>query len=991
MSGDARDDLPAAPRAIRIRGARTHNLRDVDIELPRDALIVITGPSGSGKSSLAFDTIFAEGRRRYVESLSASARQFLAQLPKPDVDVIEGLSPAIALQQENRARNPRSTVGTTTEIYDFLRLLFARIGEVYSWRSGQPMRRHTVEEMVDAVEALPPRTKFSVVAPVVRAAPGDHRELLDDLRRQGFVRVAIDEQLVDIDVADADLELDPEVRHSIDVYVDRLVLKPGIRSRLADSIEVALRLTNGHVKLLPLEGDPLEFSERFTDFEHGLSYPEITPGLFSFNSPEGACPSCDGLGRRRIFDPRRLIPDPSKSLKEGAIAALGGRGQAAIDRQLAAVAAHYKIDLYAPWAELDELHQLTLLQGSGDEVIPPLPAKGRKRGKSGRPKQGGGEPFIGLIPLLEQRLRDAETRADADPETGTLAELEPFMSEVQCSSCEGERLRVEARHVKIAGRNIHELATMTIAELHGFLTALVGEADGLAPGLANGLANGLENGLANGLAIRAEDKEIAAAILAQAIARLSAMIELGLAYLDCNRATMTLSGGEAQRIRLATQIGSALVGVTYVLDEPSIGLHQRDNARLIAMLARLRDLGNTVIVVEHDADTIRAAEHVVDMGPGAGVLGGEVVFAGSVAALLEDRRSRTAAYLSGRAQIERPTPRREPDAWIEILGARGHNLRAVDVRIPLGHMTCVTGVSGSGKSSLIVDTLLPEAARRLNRANSWGLEHDAIRNLERCDRVVAVDQSPIGRSPRSNPATYTGVFTELRNLYAQTNEARIRGFGPSRFSFNVKGGRCEHCHGEGLRRIEMHFLPDMWVTCRVCEGRRYERETLAITYRGKNIAEALDMPVADAAEFFANHPGLRMKLEILRDVGLGYMTLGQSATTLSGGEAQRIKLARELARRRTGSGLYILDEPTTGLHFDDVRKLLEVLERLVDEGNTVVVIEHDLDVIKCADWVIDIGPEGGAEGGRVVAAGRPEDIAREPNSITGRWLARALS
>jgi excinuclease ABC subunit A len=958
----------SAPRSIRIRGARTHNLRNIDLELPRDALIVITGPSGSGKSSLAFDTIFAEGQRRYVESLSASARQFLAQLPKPDADLIEGLSPTIALQQENRARNPRSTVGTTTEIYDFLRLLFARIGEVYSWRSGAPMRRHSVGEMVDAIEALPANSKFSVVAPVARNAPGDHAELLDELRRLGFVRVAIDEELRDLDET---IELDPQVRHSIDVYVDRLVLKSGIRSRLSDSIEVALRLTEGRVKILPLDRDALEFCDRFTDFEHGLSYPEVTPGLFSFNSPEGACPTCDGLGRRTIFDPRRLIPEPDKSIKEGAIAALGGRGQAVLEQQLAAVAAHFEIDLYRPWADLDEREQLILLYGSGDERIPPLGTGERPHKKSGRPraKPTDGEPFPGLVPLLEQRLREAEAKVDSDPEAASLAELEPFMSEVVCSTCQGQRLRIEARHIKIRGRNIHELASLPILDLREFLAQLV------------------EHGIADD-ARTAEHREIAEAILAQALGRLAAMIELGLGYLDLDRRTMSLSGGEAQRIRLATQIGSALVGVTYVLDEPSIGLHRRDNARLIAMLQRLRDLGNTVIVVEHDADTIRAADHVVDIGPGAGVFGGEVVFTGSVPELLDDRVSRTGAYLSGRARIEPPTRRRRPDAWIEIEGARGHNLRDVDVAVPLAHMTCVTGVSGSGKSTLIVDTLLPEAARRLNRANSWGLEHDAIRNLERCDRVVAVDQSPIGRSPRSNPATYTGIFTELRNLYAQTKEARARGFGPARFSFNVKGGRCEHCHGEGLRRIEMHFLPDVWVTCRVCEGRRYERETLSITYRGKNIAEALDMSVTAAAELFANHSGLRSKLEVLRDVGLGYMALGQPATTLSGGEAQRIKLARELARKRSGAGLYILDEPTTGLHFDDVRLLLEVLERLVDEGNTVVVIEHDLDVIKCADWVIDLGPEGGSEGGRVVACGRPEDVARVPASITGRWLAQ---
>ena len=967
--GSLRAYLPTAPRNIRIRAARTHNLRAIDLDLPRDALIVITGPSGSGKSSLAFDTIFAEGQRRYVESLSASARQFLAQLPKPDADLIEGLSPTIALQQENRGRNPRSTVGTATELYDFLRLLFARIGEVTSYRSGEPMRRHSVEEMIDAVEALPARTKFSVLAPVARAAAGDHRELLDELRRRGFVRVEIDEELRDLGEA---LELDPERRHDIDVYVDRLILKPGIRSRLADSLEVALRLTGGRVKLLPLDGEALEFSEHFTDFDHDLSYPEITPGLFSFNSPHGACPSCGGLGLRQLFDPRRLVPDPRKSIKEGAIAGLGGRGHAAIERQLAAVAAHYEIDLYAPWAELGERAHIVILQGSGDELIPPLAAK-RAAKKSGRPRKQAktGEPFPGIVPIFEQRLRDAEARREAKAQ-GTLAELEALMSEVRCSSCEGQRLRVEARHVKIAGRNIHELASLPITALHTFLAALVEQPpDSAPPGMS-------------------EQREIAAAILAQALARIAAMIELGLGYLDCDRQTQSLSGGEAQRIRLATQIGSALVGVTYVLDEPSIGLHQRDNARLIAMLQRLRQLGNTVIVVEHDADTIRAAEHVVDMGPGAGVLGGEVVFSGSVADLLEDRRSRTAAYLSGRARIERPAARRAPEAWIEIIGANGHNLREVDARIPIAHMTCVTGVSGSGKSSLIVDTLLPEAARRLNGAHSWGLEHEAIRNLERCERVVSVDQSPIGRSPRSNPATYTGIFTELRTLYAQTNDAKLRGFGASRFSFNVKGGRCEHCQGEGQRRIEMHFLPDMWVTCRVCEGRRYERETLAITYRGKNISEALSLSISDAAEFFTHHTGLRTKLELLRDVGLGYMSLGQSATTLSGGEAQRIKLARELARRRGGPGLFILDEPTTGLHFDDVRKLLEVLERLVDEGNTVVVIEHDLEVIKCADWVIDIGPEGGSGGGQVLAAGRPEQIAATPASITGRWLAKVL-
>ncbi|MFV8752592.1 excinuclease ABC subunit UvrA [Nannocystaceae bacterium ST9] len=950
---------------IRIRGARTHNLRNLDLDLPRDALIVMTGPSGSGKSSLAFDTIFAEGQRRYVESLSASARQFLAQLPKPDVDLIEGLSPTVALQQENRGRNPRSTVGTSTEVYDFLRLLFARIGEVYSWVSGEALRRHTVQEMIDAVAALPERSKFSVVAPVARNAPGTHAELLADLRAQGFVRVAIDDQLRDLD---EDIALAPDQRHSIEVFVDRLVLKPGIESRLADSIEIALGLAEGRVTILPVEGDPLEFADRFTDFENGIGYPELTPGLFSFNSPEGACPTCDGLGKRKVFDPRRLIPDPRLSLKEGAIAPLAKRTPA-LERQLAGLAEHLGFDLYMPWEQLDERAQIAILQGTGDEAIPEIdevaPLPGRKKGRtSKRP----GQPFPGVIRLLEDKVRELEQRGGDEGEGELGSELDACMTEVVCHECGGQRLRIEARHVKIAGRTIHELACLPVEQLVERLAELAGPA------------------------LDAERGEVAKAILEQAIARLRAMVELGLGYLDLDRATMSLSGGEAQRIRLATQIGSALVGVTYVLDEPSVGLHQRDNARLIALLKRLRDVGNTVIVVEHDADTIRAADRIVDIGPGAGVLGGQIVFAGSLPELLDERRSTTAAYLSGRRRIERPTRRKPADRFIAIRGARGHNLRDVSVAIPIAQLTCVTGVSGSGKSSLIVDTLLPEAQRRLNRswASAWPLEHDAIEGLEHCDRVVAVDQSPIGRSPRSNPATYTGIFADLRNLYSQTPEAKLRGFAPSRFSFNVKGGRCEHCQGEGLRRIEMHFLPDVWVTCRVCEGQRYNRETLAIDFRGKNIAEALASPIEEACEFFVNHAGLRHKLEVLRDVGLGYMTLGQSATTLSGGEAQRIKLAKELARKRTSSGLFVLDEPTTGLHFDDVRKLLEVLERLVDEGNTVIVIEHDLEVIKCADWVIDIGPEGGDAGGRVVACGRPEQVAATPGSVTGQWLARVL-
>jgi len=938
----------AAPTAIRVRGARTHNLQGVDVDLPRDRLIVITGPSGSGKSSLAFNTIFAEGQRRYVESLSAAARLFLAQLPKPDADLIDGLSPAIALEQQAAGRNPRATVGTTTEIHDHLRLLFARAGEVYSHISGEAMRRHTVAEMLDAVLALPAGSRFSVVAPVVRQRPGDHATLLDDLRRQGFVRVAIDDVVHDLS---APLTLDPARRHDIDVYVDRLVLKDGIRGRLADSIEVALRLSGGLVRVLVVDGPILAFSEHHTDFEHGVSYPELTPALFSFNSPDGACPECDGLGQRRVFDPRRLVPNPQLSVKEGALQPLARRGGRAFHGQIEAVARHYKIDLFAPWSSLPEEHKIVLLQGSGDEAIPGLAKKPM--------------PFEGVVPALQRRLREAEGRADDDDDDASpLEEIEAYMADVTCPSCQGQRLRVEARHVKIAGKNIAEVAAMPLAELLPFLA---------------------------GLDLGGERAEVAEAVLAQARQRLHFMVELGLGYLTLDRPAMTLSGGEAQRIRLATQIGAALVGVTYILDEPSIGLHQRDNERLIAALEQLRDLGNTVIVVEHDEDTIRRADYLVDMGPGAGTGGGRVVAAGTLAEVLQNPRSPTAAYLSGRAAIPVPERRRRPGAQaIAITRASGHNLRDVSVRLPLGLFTCVTGVSGSGKSTLVIDTLLAEAQRRLNGASTYGLSHQSITGLEHLDRVIHVDQSPIGRSPRSNPATYTGLFTELRSLFAGLGEAKIRGYGPARFSFNVKGGRCESCQGEGVRRIEMHFLPDLYVTCRSCDGRRYNRETLAVTYRGKSIADVLDLAIADACDFFANHPALRRGLETLRDVGLGYLTLGQSALTLSGGEAQRIKLARELARKSTGKTLFILDEPTTGLHFGDVRQLLEVLDRLVDEGNTVVVIEHNLDVIKRADHVIDIGPEGGDGGGRVVAAGPPESIARASESHTGRYLARLL-
>ena len=948
----AEPTAPVPSNAIKIRGARTHNLQGIDLDLPRGKLVVITGPSGSGKSSLAFHTVFAEGQRRYVESLSAGARQFLAQLPKPDVDLIEGLSPSIAIEQSPPGKNPRSTVGTSTEVYDFLRLLFARCGEVYSYVTGKPMRRHSTEDMLTAVLELPPGTRFSVIAPVVRGAAGDHHELLEDLRRQGFARIAVDDVVRDL--SSEEVKLDPKARHTIEVYVDRLVLKDNVRGRLADSVETALRLSAGQLKVVTLDGQELQFSERFADLEHGLAYPELTPGLFSFNSPDGACPECDGLGGKRIFDPRRIVPNDHLSVKEGALHAWTRRAGRVGTQTLQALADHYKFDLYAPWHALPEEVKIAILQGTGDEAIAGL---GKKP-----------TPFEGVIPSLQRRLREAEEKVD-DPDAedgggGSLDEIAELMAEVTCPSCQGQRLRQEARMVKIGGKNIAELAALPIEQLLPFLDKL-----DLGP----------------------EASEVAEAILAQARQRLRFMLEVGLGYLTLDRTTMTLSGGEAQRIRLATQIGAALVGVTYILDEPSIGLHQRDNDRLIAALVRLRDLGNSVLVVEHDEDTIRAADFLVDMGPGAGTLGGRVVAAGPIADVLQNKRSLTAAFLTGRMSIPIPDKRRSPvGPALVISHATGHNLKDITVKIPIGAFTCVTGVSGSGKSSLVIDTLLPEAARRLNGASSFGLPHHGITGLELLDKVIHVDQSPIGRSPRSNPATYTGLFAELRGLFANLGEAKIRGFTPARFSFNVKGGRCEACQGDGVRRIEMHFLPDVYVMCRACNGRRYNRETLAITYRGKSIADVLDMSIGDACEFFANYPNLRRGLETLRDVGLGYLTLGQSALTLSGGEAQRIKLAKELAKKSTGKTLFILDEPTTGLHFGDIKQLLKVIDRLVDEGNTVVVIEHNLDVIKCADWVVDIGPEGGERGGRLLAAGPPPQVARARDSATGRYLARAL-
>jgi excinuclease ABC subunit A len=934
------------PRIV-VRGARTHNLANVDVDLPRDKLVVVTGPSGSGKSSLAFDTVFAEGQRRYVESLSVAARAYLAQLPKPDADLIEGLSPAVAISQSSAARHPRSTVGTVTEIHDYLRLLYARVGEVVSWRSGKPMQRHSIQDMVEAVLALPDDTRLSILAPVVVGRVGDHADLVDDLRRRGFVRVAIDDVVRDLSEP---ITLDADERHTIEVYVDRLKLKDGIRGRLADSLEIAAGLTGGVVKVLTLEGQVLQFSERYTDFEHELAYPDITPTLFSFNSPAGACPECDGLGVVEVFDPRRIVPDPSLSLAAGAIRALAGRGGAKLRKQLPALAKHLGIGMDTAWRDLPGEAKIAVLEGTGEPVA----------------ELGGA--FEGVRPLLRRRLAELEARAaqdeESDDDEAPPSEVRAFLGEERCRACEGTRLRLEARMVRVQGKPIHELAAMPLAELRAWIDALE------LPG---------------------ESGEVAQVVLDQVRKRLGFLVDVGLHYLTLDRTAVSLSGGESQRIRLATQVGAALVGITYILDEPSIGLHQRDNDRLIAALHRLRDLGNTVIVVEHDEATMRAADWVVDMGPGAGAAGGRVVCAGTPAHVQAHPASVTGAWLSGRASVPVPSQRRRAQAGaVVVKKASGNNLSGVTARFPLGMLTCVTGVSGSGKSTLVIDTLLPEAARVLNGAASVPLPHAGIDGLDLLDKVIHVDQSPIGRSARSNPATYTGIFAELRQTYAQLPEAKIRGYTPARFSFNVKGGRCEACQGEGVRRIEMHFLPDLFVTCQTCNGRRYNRETLAITMRGKSIADVLAMSVAEACDFFVAHPQTRNKLEVLRDVGLGYVALGQSALTLSGGEAQRIKLARELARKATGRTLFILDEPTTGLHFGDVKQLIGVLQRLCDEGNTVVVIEHDLDVIKSADHVIDLGPDGGAGGGKIVATGTPEAVAKSDGGHTSRYLRRVL-
>jgi excinuclease ABC subunit A len=939
--------------AIRIRGARTHNLKNIDVDLPRDRLVVITGLSGSGKSSLAFDTLYAEGQRRYVESLSAYARQFLALMEKPDVDLIEGLSPAIAIEQKSTSHNPRSTVGTVTEVYDYLRLLYARVGEPRCPEHNTALAAQTVSQMVDHVMQLPEGTRLMVLAPLVEARKGEHAQTLERLRAQGYVRARIDGQVVGLDEVPV---LKKTHKHTIEAVVDRLVVRAGQQQRLAESFEHGIHLGEGFVRVALLDADgqtteELVFSARYACPHCGYSLPELEPRMFSFNNPAGACPGCDGLGVRQFFDPARVVQDPSLPLPAGAIRGWDRRN-AFYFQMLESLARHYKFDIDTPFESLPERTRHVILYGSGEDVI-----AFSYYGEGGSTYTRK-HPFEGVIPNLERRYRETESETVRE-------ELARNLSQQACVECQGSRLRREARHVFLEDRAIHDVTQLPVATALRFFETL------RLPG---------------------QRGQIAEKILKEVMNRLGFLVNVGLEYLTLARSAETLSGGEAQRIRLASQIGAGLVGVMYVLDEPSIGLHQRDNERLLATLRRLRDLGNTVIVVEHDEEAIRAADFVLDIGPGAGIHGGEVVASGSPDDIVSNPDSLTGQYLSGAQRIAVPVERTPPDAarQVVIRGARGNNLRDVDVSIPVGLLTCITGVSGSGKSTLIIDTLYASVAKRLYGATLEPAPCDAIEGLEQFDKVVDIDQSPIGRTPRSNPATYTGLFTPIRDLFAATPVARERGYGPGRFSFNVRGGRCEACQGDGLIKVEMHFLADVYVPCDVCKGKRYNRETLEVRYKDRTIDAVLDMTVEEAAGFFEAIPAIRRKLDTLLDVGLGYITLGQSATTLSGGEAQRIKLARELSRRETGSTLYILDEPTTGLHFHDIKQLLGVLTRLREAGNTIVVIEHNLDVIKTADWIIDLGPDGGAGGGQVVATGTPEEVATHPGSHTGRFIQRLL-
>ncbi len=937
-------------QTIRIRGARTHNLKNVDLELPRDKLIVFTGLSGSGKSSLAFDTIYAEGQRRYVESLSSYARQFLSMMEKPDVDHIEGLSPAISIEQKSTSHNPRSTVGTITEIHDYMRLLFARTGEPRCPDHGQKLEAQTVSQMVDQVLTLPEGQRLMLLAPVISERKGEHLQLLAELRAQGFVRARIDGEVMELDEVPG---LDKNRKHTIEVVVDRFKVRDDLQNRLAESFETALQLAEGIARVAPLDGqgEELVFSEKFACPVCGYALAELEPRLFSFNNPSGACPSCDGLGVRQFFDPARVVSHPELSLREGAIRNWDRRNSFYASL-LEGLAEHYGFDLETPFEGLGEEVQQLVLYGSGDENIE-FTFVGDRGKRTTRV-----HPFEGIIPNMQRRFHETESSVVRE-------DLARYMAGQPCPECEGSRLNRGARHVYVAERTLPEINAMAIGRAHELFTKLK------LPG-----ARG----------------RIASKIIKEISQRLNFLVNVGLDYLSLDRQADTLSGGEAQRIRLASQIGAGLVGVMYVLDEPSIGLHQRDNARLLETLTYLRDLGNTVIVVEHDEDAIRLADHVVDIGPGAGVHGGTIVAQGTPNQIERDRNSLTGKYLSGKLAIEIPEERHvvDPQRQLVLAGASGNNLKDVTLELPLGLMTCVTGVSGSGKSTLINDTLYRIAARDLNNASEEPAPYTSIAGLEQLDKVIDIDQSPIGRTPRSNPATYTGLFTPIRELFAGTQESRARGYGPGRFSFNVKGGRCEACQGDGLIKVEMHFLPDVYVQCDVCKGKRYNRETLEIRYKGKNIYEVLEMTVEDALDFFDAIPTVKRKLQTLSEVGLSYIRLGQSATTLSGGEAQRVKLAKELSKRDTGKTLYILDEPTTGLHFQDVNQLLEVLHRLRDHGNTLVVIEHNLDVIKTADWIIDMGPEGGEGGGEVLTCGTPEEICKDKRSHTGRFLAPLL-
>jgi len=936
---------------ISIRGAREHNLKNVDIDIPRDRLVVMTGLSGSGKSSLAFDTIYAEGQRRYVESLSAYARQFLELMQKPDVDLIEGLSPAISIEQKTTSRNPRSTVGTVTEIYDYLRLLYARVGVPYSPATGLPIESQTVSQMVDRVLAMPEGTRLYLMAPLIRGRKGEYKKELQDLQKRGFQRVKIDGKLYEIAEAPA---LNKKLKHDIDVVVDRVVVRADLGTRLADSLETALGLAEGIAVAENADnGERTVFSAKFACPVSGFTIDEIEPRLFSFNNPFGACPVCDGLGTKLYFDPGMVVPDDSLSLKEGAIAPWAKSTSPYYGQTLECLAKHYKFSLNKPWSELPDKARKIILHGSGDEAVSFQYDDGLRSYKVSK-------PFEGVVTNMERRWRETDS-------AWVREELERFQSATTCESCGGHRLKPEALAVKIDHLHIGEIAQMSILAARDWFL-------GLEPKLS------------------AKNREIAQRILKEINERLGFLVNVGLEYLAMSRNSGTLSGGESQRIRLASQIGSGLTGVLYVLDEPSIGLHQRDNTRLLQTLVRLRDLGNSVLVVEHDEEAIRTADHVIDMGPGAGIHGGTVVAEGTPDQVMQNPNSLTGQYLTGMRQIPMPAQRRKADKQrkLTITGARANNLQNVSCAIPLGLFTCVTGVSGGGKSTLIIETLYKAVARKLNGARELPGTHDKIEGLEWLDKIIDIDQSPIGRTPRSNPATYTGAFSPIRDWFAGLPEAKARGYGPGRFSFNVKGGRCEACQGDGLIKIEMHFLPDVYVQCDVCKGRRYNRETLDITFKDKSIADVLDMTVEDAADFFKAVPAVREKLETLKQVGLGYIKVGQQATTLSGGEAQRIKLAKELSKRATGRTLYILDEPTTGLHFEDVRKLLEVLQALVDNGNTIVVIEHNLEVIKTADWIVDLGPEGGNGGGRIVAEGTPEQVSKVAESHTGRYLAPYL-